>query len=78
MGNMNEFILYVLRDNKQLSVIDIFDEIDKIPCEKPWSNEAITPKNSCSSCCYRMSFIANFTLICCIRIFRHNYYPLNI
>ena len=54
MGNMNEFILYVLRDNKQLSVIDIFDEIDKIPCEKPWSNEAITPKNSCSSCCYRM------------------------
>ena len=30
---MNEFILYVLRDNKQLSSIDIFDEIDKIPCE---------------------------------------------
>jgi len=48
---MNEFILYVLRDNKQLSVIDIFDEI---PCEKPWSNEAKTPKNSCSACCYNV------------------------
>ena len=54
MGTMNEFILYVLRDNKQLSSIDIFDEIDKIPCEKPWSNEAKTPKNSCSARCYRM------------------------
>ena len=54
MGTMNEFILYVLRDNKQLSSIDIFDEIDKIPCKKPWSNEAKTPENSCSAGCYRM------------------------
>jgi len=53
MGTMNEFILYVL-GTKELNTTEIYNEINRIPCKKPWSNDAKTPTATCSAACTRM------------------------
>jgi hypothetical protein len=50
---LKNFIIYVLMD-KTLSVKEIHEEIKKIPCENPWSDDSKTPENTISSRCTRL------------------------
>jgi hypothetical protein len=51
---LSDFIKYVLRNDKNLTVKQIYEEILAMPCECPWSDNAVTPINSISSRCGKL------------------------
>ena len=64
----NDYILYVLRDGKQKTSKEIFNEINKMN-EKPFPPEAKTPSSTCSTTCG--------TLFAKNKILKTNDSPLN-